>query len=517
MSKQEPNRNFFKIIFGRTAVIMLLLLIQAAAAVLYVYWLRQYAAFVYSIMLILSFPIIILILNDKTEPTFQLAWMTLMVVSPVFGALFYAYVRLSIGTKMINRRLERIIYETRSYLGQDQEVKASLEADNPLVARFSDYMFYYAGYPIYRNTEAKYFPLGDYAFDEMKKQLEMAKDFIFLEFFIIKKGKMWGEILEILERKVKEGVEVRLLYDGTCAFSLLPHNYPKLLEEKGIHCKVFSPIRPALSTYQNNRDHRKILVVDGRVAFTGGINLADEYINEVSRFGHWKDTAVMIWGDAVKSFTQMFLQMWDISEKKLDDFARYSVRDPEKRPKETDGHILPYSDSPLDKERVGEEVYLNIVHTSSRYVHIMTPYLILDYETVDTLRHAAKKGLDVKIIMPHVPDKWYAFLVAKTYYEELITAGVQIYEYTPGFVHAKVFVADDVKAAVGTVNLDFRSLYLHFECGVYMYKNEAVRDVEEDFQRTLRSCQKITIKDCRRLAWHRKVIGKVLRIMAPLM
>ena len=277
------------------------------------------------------------------------------------------------------------------------------------------------------------------------------------------------------------------------------------------------PLKPVLSTSQNNRDHRKILIVDGKVAFTGGINLADEYINQKVRFGHWKDTAVMIHGDAVMSFTLMFLQVWDITEKYLDSFENYIVKDLKKIALQSDGYVLPYSDSPLDDERVGEEVYLNMIHTATRYVHIMTPYLILDHEMLDSLQHAGKKGLDVKIIMPHIPDKWYAFWLAKTYYEELIRAGVEIYEYTPGFVHAKSFVTDDKKAAVGTINLDFRSLYLHFECGVFFYRNKVVKEVEEDFSQTLKSCQRVTLADCRNLAWYKKLVGSLLRIVAPLM
>ena len=276
-------------------------------------------------------------------------------------------------------------------------------------------------------------------------------------------------------------------------------------------------MKPVLSTSQNNRDHRKILIVDGKVAFTGGINLADEYINQKVRFGHWKDTAVMIHGDAVMSFTLMFLQVWDITEKYLDSFENYIVKDLKKIALQSDGYVLPYSDSPLDDERVGEEVYLNMIHTATRYVHIMTPYLILDHEMLDSLQHAGKKGLDVKIIMPHIPDKWYAFWLAKTYYEELIRAGVEIYEYTPGFVHAKSFVTDDKKAAVGTINLDFRSLYLHFECGVFFYRNKVVKEVEEDFSQTLKSCQRVTLADCRNLAWYKKLVGSLLRIVAPLM
>ena len=281
-------------------------------------------------------------------------------------------------------------------------------------------------------------------------------------------------------------------------------------------CKEFGPIVPILSTSQNNRDHRKICVIDGKVAFTGGVNLADEYINKKVRFGHWKDTAIKIEGDAVQSFTMMFLQMWNITERQPEDYAKYLT---EKQPgfSRKDGYIIPYGDSPFDHENVGEEVYFHILNHAKKYVHIMTPYLILDNEMIDALTRAAKGGIEVQIIMPHIPDKPYAFYLAKTYYEELIAGGVEIYEYTPGFVHAKVFTSDDDTATVGSINLDYRSLYLHFECGVFIYRNPVVRDIEKDFQETLAKCQKVTMTEVRNRSTFVKIYGQVLRIVAPLM
>ena len=337
-----------------------------------------------------------------------------------------------------------------------------------------------------------------------------------MEYFIVEQGIMWDSILEILEEKVKEGVEVRFMYDGMCCIALLPYHYPETLQEKGIKCKMFSPIKPILSTHQNNRDHRKICVIDGHTAFTGGINLADEYINQKERFGHWKDTAVMIKGDAVQNFTIMFLQMWNVTEHQKEDYEKYLTPVQEELHREP-GYVLPYGDSPFDNENIGEQVYLHILNHAKKYVHIMTPYLILDNEMVTNLTYAAKSGIEVIIIMPHIPDKWYAFAVAKTYYEELIEAGVQIYEYTPGFVHAKVFVSDDDTATVGTINLDYRSLYLHFECGTFIYNNPVVWNIEKDFQETLKKCQKVSVMDLRTRGTVMTVAGRVLRLIAPLM
>jgi cardiolipin synthase len=408
--------------------------------------------------------------------------------------------------------------QTRDYWKQKREVINHLEEESAEVPHLSRYVYRRGGFPTWENTSAKYFPDGESKFRELLIQLEKAEKFIFMEYFIVAKGYMWDTILEVLKRKVEEGVEVRFMYDGTCSFSLLPYNYPKKLQEYGIQCHMFAPVVPALSTRQNNRDHRKIVVIDGRTAFTGGINLADEYIGKKERYGVWKDTAIMIQGDAVRSFTLMFLEMWN-AEKHApkEQFDRYLDVVQEKFPESGDGFVLPYGDSPLDHEPVGESVYMDILYTAKKYVHIMTPYLILDHDMIRALTYAAKRGVEVMIIMPHIPDKWYAFVLAKTYYQELMEAGVQIYEFTPGFVHAKVFTSDDRKAVVGSINLDYRSLYLHFECAVYLYKNKEISAVEADFQNTLKQCQKMGPEAFRQQPLRNRIAGKVLRLVAPLM
>ena len=361
-----------------------------------------------------------------------------------------------------------------------------------------------------------YFPLGEYKFRYLVEELKAARKFIFMEYFIVEEGYMWDTILKILRKKVREGVEVRFMYDGMCAISMLPYNYPEQLKRYGIQCKMSNAVRPFLSTTQNNRDHRKICVIDGKVGFTGGINLGDEYINRKVRFGHWKDTAVMLKGDAVQSLTMIFLQMWNVEERRPENYSRYLTRKREGLRREL-GYVIPYADSPFDNENVGEEVYFHILNHAKKYVHIMTPYLILDNEMLTTLTRAAKSGIEVIIIMPHIPDKWYAFVVAKTYYKELIEGGVQIYEYRPGFVHAKVFVSDDDTATVGTINLDYRSLYLHFECGTFIYNNSEIDRIERDFQHTLTKCHKVTLLEVKNRTILTKVSGQVLRLLAPLM
>lgn len=515
----KKARKLLRIIFGRTAFVVMSLLLQISILLAGFRFLSHYMVYIYGGFTLLSAFVILYVVNKDENPSFKLAWIIPITVIPVFGTLLYLFLELQWEGKIINRKLRENISDTQPYLKQNPRYMEQLEKTSRSNANLAAYIENSGSYPVYGNTNVKYYPVGEEMFEDMKKELEKAKRFIFMEYFIVERGEMWDSILEILERKVQEGVEVRFMYDGMCCLVLLPYSYPRELRAKGLKAKMFAPIRPALSTYQNNRDHRKILVIDGHTAFTGGINLADEYINRKVRFGHWKDTGIMVKGDAVTSFTMMFLQMWNITEKEPEDYGRY-LRDPEFfYPPELsmEGFVIPYGDSPLDQETVGELVYLDIINTARNYVHIMTPYLILNYELVQALQFAAKRGVETIIIMPHIPDKEYAFLLAKAHYEELIRAGVQIYEYTPGFVHAKVFTSDDEKAVVGTINMDYRSLYLHFECAAYIYRNEVIKDVERDFKETLAKSQVITLEECRHYPWYKKFAGRVLRLFAPLM
>lgn len=513
---EKAKKGALSIVFSRTALILLLVVVQFLLMLGIATYLRDYVVYVYSAMNILGAVIVIYIINQRGNPAFNMTWVLLILIFPVFGCLFYLYVKSQLGTRYIGKRLGRLKLDTWQYMEQKQEIIDDLRLSKPANANLAHYMKHQLGFPTYRNTKATYFACGEEKFSVLLERLEKAEKFIFLEYFIVEEGYMWDSILDILKRKVQEGVEVRFMYDGMCSISLLPYNYPKTIRKYGIQCKMFSPIRPVLSTTQNNRDHRKICVIDGKTGFTGGINLGDEYINRKVRFGYWKDTAVMLEGDAVQSLTMLFLQMWNVTELKPDQYKNYVTPMSAELHREL-GFMIPYGDSPYDNEDVGEEVYFHILNHAKKYVHIMTPYLILDNEMLDTLTRAAKSGIEVCIIMPHIPDKWYAFAVAKTYYRELIEAGVQIYEFTPGFVHAKIFVSDDDTATVGTINLDYRSLYLHFECGVFIYSNPVVREIESDFQKTLEKCQRISIADLNKTGPLMAICGRVLRLIAPLM
>ena len=345
---------------------------------------------------------------------------------------------------------------------------------------------------------------------------ETAKKYIFLEYFIVDEGLMWGRILEVLARKALQGVDVRVMYDGTCEFSTLPRNYPRLLEKLNIQCKVFSPVQPFVSTHYNYRDHRKILVIDGRVGFTGGVNLADEYINHIQKHGRWKDAAVMLEGEAVRSLTAQFLQMWGIL--KEPEYEQFLTR-PIPVPENAKGVAAPYGDCPLDGERVGEMVYIDLLNRARDYIHIMTPYLILDGELETALKFAAERGVDVHLILPGKPDKQFPYALAKSHYSALLDSGVKISEWSPGFVHAKVFVVDGREAVVGTINLDYRSLYHHFEDAVWMVDAPCIRDIEQDFQHTLEQCR--TVENTSASIWQKhyllRATGMLLKVIAPLL
>lgn len=512
---KKKSRGLWSLLFSAQTTVVLMLAFQIAIMIWTYVQVRSHFVVIYGVMVCVGFAVVLYIVNSKDNPEYKIAMILPLLIFPVFGALLYVYLHLDLGTQSLQKSLKETHFEATRFMQQDPDVMGMLRKANPADANLVYYVSHQLGYPIHTNTSAQYFPSGEDMFEELLYQLEQAKDYIFMEYFIIDRGYMWTAILNILKKKAKEGVEVRVMYDGFCVVSLLPYHYPKKLESYGIHCKMFSPLKPALSTYQNNRDHRKICVIDGEVGFTGGINLADEYINRRERFGYWKDAAIMLRGNAVQNLTMTFLEMWNVQEKNPVE-CRYYQTPKDLEPARGNGFILPFSDSPFDQEQLGERVYFHMLEHAKKYVHIMTPYLVLDNDMIRHMKYAAKSGVEVVIIMPHIPDKWYAFALAKTYYEELIEAGVQIYEFTPGFVHAKVYVSDDDTAVVGTINCDYRSLFLHFECGAFIYRNRVVWDIEDDFQATLKKSQRVSLATCRKRSAWMKIAGSVLRLFAPL-
>lgn len=506
-----------KIIFSRTLIIFLMIILQVLVLFFSATWLRNYLHFIWEGMTVLGGFLIIYIIN-RDEPTeFKLTWIIPICLFPVLGALIYVFMISNAGGIGLKVKTGIRMKETEGLLVSGSETREAVKQCPPSFQGFTHYMEHTAGYPTYHQSTAVYYPLGQDKFEDLLLELKRAERFIFLEYFIVERGIMWNAVLDILKEKVKEGVEVRVMYDGMCSIVLLPHNYPEELKQYGIRAKMFAPIMPFLSTNQNNRDHRKIVVIDGKVAFTGGVNLADEYINRKTVYGHWKDVAVKITGDAVRSFTVMFLQMWNVSEKGSENYERYLQDITFDAPLCHDGFVIPYGETPTMKQEVAKTVYASVINSASRYVHIMTPYFIVDREFLDSMRYAAERGVEVAMILPGIPDKKVVYYIARTFYPELLRAGIRVYEYVPGFVHAKTFVSDDSSATVGTVNLDYRSFYHHFECGAYFYDNQVVAKVEEDFQNTLLKCEEVTEEYYWRIPLIQKMIGRISRLFAPLM
>lgn len=503
-------------VFGRIAVTAVLILLQAAWLLVWFTRLASYAPWVSAVFTVLSILIVLYIVRKDDNPAYKIVWIILILLVPLLGGLLYVV----FGNKRPERRMRekfaRAMKATRPLLAQDEAVLGKLPARERATAH---YVAACGGYPVWENTEVRYYPIGEKMYAAMMEEMEQAQHYIFLEYFIIRQySGMWQNILALLERKVREGVQVRLMYDDLGSVALLPGGYWHELEQKGIRCLAFNPFVPLVSLVMNNRDHRKILVIDGHTAFTGGINLSDEYINVTHPHGVWKDTGVMLRGDAVWNLTLMFLETWNAMRPEDTDFEPYrpGLHAPAGVPGETGGFVQPFGDSPLDAEPLAENVYIDILAQAKDYVYIATPYLAISNEMQTALCLAAKRGVDVRILTPGIPDKPTVFQLTRSYYASLLRAGVRIYEYTPGFVHAKSYLADDAIGVVGTINMDFRSLYLHFECGTLLYGCPALADLKRDMLQTFAASREVHLEDCRTGFWG-ALFSAVLRLFAPLL
>lgn len=507
-------KKLFKFLTHRVTLVGVSILLQALILILSILEFRNYFVYFYALSMLLSLAIVLGLVNGNSNPGYKIAWIVPILLFPIFGGVFYLLLGGNHMSKRAKRKMQNIQRQTANTLRDNDALIQRVKPHSPSAAGLMRYVQKYAYCPPWENTATKYYALGELAFADMKAELRRAKRYIFLEYFIVEHGTMWDEILEILRQKVAEGVDVRMIYDDLGCVMTLPYRYDRQLEAMGIKCCVFNPFMPVLNSHFNHRDHRKILVIDGDVAFTGGINLADEYINAYPKHGHWKDTAILLRGAGAWNLTVLFLSMWDYlrgSDEDLTDFQ------PEPAEVHAGGVVQPFADNPLDEEAVSQTVYLHLINTANRYVYINTPYLVIDNETVVALTSAAKRGVDVRIITPHIPDKWFVHAVTRANYEVLVQAGVRIYEYMPGFNHAKTFAVDDELGVVGTINMDYRSLYLHFECGVLLYGTDTVRDVRDDFLQTVRRSQIISLADCRSVKWYQKWGRALLRMFAPLM
>lgn len=522
----------FKVLTNRLVIAGLLVLIQIAFLIYGVFFVSSIGAYIDTILTIVSILVVLFIINKTENPSYKLAWILPILIFPVFGGLLYLIFGGHRVGKHIKTQAIKVDKETSNLLSQEPDVLKEIKSLDFSIYNQVSYLgtphksvgieenIPTSVYPVYKNTSTEYLSPGERFYEVLIEELKQAKHFIFMEYFIIEEGYMWDTILDILAKKVEQGVDVRLIYDDFGCIMKLPEKYNKYLLKKGIKCRVFNPIRAHVFKVplMNNRDHRKITVIDGHTGFTGGINLADEYMNVTHPYGYWKDASVMLKGEAVWSLTVMFMQMWNLcGPYERFRYSRYTPYVHWTKPFKSDGYVLPYSDSPMDHEIQAEMVYLNMINKAKRYVYISTPYLIIDNELMTALTLAAKNGVDVRIVTPYKYDKWYVHLCTQATYMELVRAGVKIYEYKPGFIHSKTFVCDDETATIGTVNLDFRSLYLHFECGVFMYKSSAVLQLKEDYLYMLNECIEMTEEKCNNVNIFKRMFRGIIRVFSPLL
>ena len=458
----------------------------------------------------------IFIINGKTNPGYKIAWIMVILMLPVIGLLFYLLFSGDQLSKREKKKLQEIYDHQVKNISQDEKVMELLKNDSLPAYNQAKYITKYSLSPVCQNTEYEYFRVGEEYYKRLLEELTKAKKYIFLEYFIVEEGKMWDSILEVLKAKVKEGVEVRMMYDDLGCIMILPNNYYKALESYGIKACTFNKFVPIIRSKFNNRDHRKMAIIDGYIAFTGGINLADEYINEKVKYGHWKDNGIMLKGEAVWNMAVMFMTLWDFVRGSKYSYKGYKADACDLEMVKSDGYAIPYCDNPWDHEATGETIYLNMINKANKYIYITTPYLIIDNEMMTALCVAAKSGIDVRIITPAIPDKKVINEVTKAYYNQLMENGVRIYEYTPGFIHAKTFIVDDEYATVGTVNLDYRSLYLHFENGVWLYKASVIEDIKKDYMETLEKSEEV-VKGKEKLSGLQNLKRQILMAFAPLM
>lgn len=509
---------FWSKFFSRVVLVSLAIALQMSWLMVVMFLLSDVYLPVAILLNLISVVATIGIINRYGNPDIKLAWVVPILIFPLFGGIIYF---LS-GGKRPKKKLRRALSKTSDMTKEHYQTNYHPE---PTDIRGKDrYIWgqcqYIAsnGYPVYRDTQATYYDNGLSGWQAMLEDLRRAEKFIFVEYFILAPGKMWGQVLEILKEKQAAGVDVRVIYDDVGSISVLPRHYDRILKKMGIPCVRFNPYRPVYSVVMNHRDHRKILVIDGNVAYTGGSNLADEYIGELVRFGQWKDNFLRLEGEGVRSMTLMFLEMWNavLATDRAEDIERFMPDPAHSASVISEGLTLPYASSPVGNVTLAGDVYLNLINQATEYVHIFTPYLVIDYEMTRALCLAAKRGVDVRIVVPSIPDKKFIYHLSQSYFPELIENGVTIYQYTPGFVHSKCFVVDDRVAVVGTVNMDYRSLIQHFENACLFVDHPVVKEVRADFERTFPQCKVVKLKK-RRLNMLYDLYLAMLRVIAPML
>lgn len=474
---------------------VLCILLEAAFILVMVTKLNQYAEIVNLIIRLFAGILVLSLYSSDKTSSMKMPWVILILIFPVLGASLYLLIGLNGGTRKMRARYEEIDSRLLPLLPKNQDCMEKIKTRVPKAGNISDYIQRNAFYPVYQNTDVTYYDEAIKGLEAQLQDLAKAEKFIFMEYHAIEDDRAWKQLQDVLVERVKAGVEVRVFYDDMGSIGFINTDFVKKMEQLGIKCRVFNPFTPGLNVFLNNRDHRKITVIDGKVGFTGGYNLANEYFNYTHPFGQWKDTGIRLEGEAVRSLTVTFLEMWNAVNKKENndtDFDKYLVKSDYQA--EQTGFIQPYADSPMDNEQVGEEVYISMANKAEKYCWFMTPYLIITDEMTHALCLAAKRGVDVRIITPGIPDKKFIYSITRSFYHGLVKHGVKVYEWTPGFCHAKMSVADDCMATCGTINLDYRSLYHHFENGCFMADCQAVLDLRNDLEATMRECRDVTEK-----------------------
>ncbi len=507
---------FLKRLFSRFVITSIFILVQIFLAIYFFNELAEKYIYVYFAANILSYILLLFILNKSGSPSYKIPWIIFILIMPIPGLLSYIMFAKPIITKKYRKKFIAIIEATnQKYKINKQDIK-ELKTLSQIAYNQSKYIYKTSLMHTTKNTKTTYFKDGETMFQEMLEKIKTAKKYVFIETFIMSPGFMLDTLIDLLEQKVKEGIEVRILYDDIGSMKHLPRKYHKTLIKKGIKCTVFNKYNPVITVVHNNRDHRKLLIVDGEYGFIGGINIADEYINKIQPFGHWKDNGIMLQGSGVKNMIVLFLEMWNVFSKDkselFEDYINESYY-------ESNGYVQVFGDGPLPlySDHVGENTYLNLINQANKYLYITTPYLIVDYNMIHSLVLASKRGVDVKIIVPHIPDKKIISWITKSNYKILIEAGVEIYEYLPGFIHSKTILTDDDKAIIGTINLDYRSFVHHFECACWMYKPDCYNDMLVDFIETTNKSKCIKMEDVPKQRLIKRLIVSLIKLFSPLL
>ena len=493
----------------RLILIGLLVLIQTGWMIFLMMKLNTYSTAITLLLTFIAMFIALKIFGTHVNAAQKMPWLIVITAVPFFGICIYLLFGRSIVTKGVRRSFNNIETNVLTLLKQDKGIIDDIASKG--VANQCRYISNTARYPVYSNTDVKYYPTTDVSFEAQLVELEKAEHFIFMEYHAIEDAESFARLKHILENKAQSGVEVRIFYDDLGSIFFLNKEFIKQMRQKGIQCRVFNPLKVIVNMFMNNRDHRKITVIDGKIAHTGGYNLADEYINKIEKYGKWKDSGVRLEGEGAWSFTVMFLQMWNSFRYSEGSYNNY-------RPAEidysgvSDGYVQPYKSSPLSGENVGENLYMQMINDAQEYIYIFTPYLIVCNELMMALKLAAKRGVDVRIVTPAIPDKKYIYKMTQFSYKELLLAGVKIYQYTPGFIHSKTLLMDGKLASVGSINLDNRSFYHHFECGTLLYDCKAIEDVKKDMMDTFAESEEIDIPWCRNNISRVNILGAILRL-----